>query len=111
MTVRTVLRTAPWVAGLALGVVAESSRDPPLHVLDAVTGFVVLLAAAAVSRFARNPPGGWLMLGVSVTWFLGTLDPAGVFWHRAPLAQLVVTHPVEDEQTPQILGLDHIAAR
>ena len=93
MTVRTVLRTAPWVAGLALGVVAESSRHPPLHALDAVTGFVVLFAAAAVSRFARDAPGGWLMLGVSATWFLGTLDPAGVFWHRAPLAQLIVTHP------------------
>jgi signal transduction histidine kinase len=33
------------------------------------------------------------MLGVSATWFLGTLDSAGVFWHRAPLAQLIVTHP------------------
>jgi signal transduction histidine kinase len=91
--VRTVLRTAAWVAGLALGVVAESTRHPPLHALDAVTGFVVLFAAVADSRFARDPPGGWLMFGVSATWFLGTLDPAGVFWHRAPLAQLIVTHP------------------
>ena len=54
MTVQTALRPTPWVAGLALGVVAESSQHPPLHALDAVTGFVVLLAAAAASANARD---------------------------------------------------------
>jgi signal transduction histidine kinase len=86
------VRYAFWVAAFAFGLVAELAASPPLHALDAITGFSLLaLGLLAWSRRPRYAVGWILALG-GVAWFAGTLANWAVFWHRAPLAQLILTY-------------------
>jgi signal transduction histidine kinase len=87
------LRYALWPAGLAFGVVAEWAGRPQFIAVDAAAGFALLfLGLVAWSR----RPGSWagaIMSAAGFAWFLGTLWAPAVFWHRGPLAQLLITYP------------------
>lgn len=86
-------RFALWPAGIGFGIVAELVGRPPLPVLDAATGFVLvalgLLAWRARPQYALGP----ILTGTGLVWFLGTIAGWAVYLHRAPLAQLILTHP------------------
>jgi signal transduction histidine kinase len=87
------LRYALWPAGLAFGVAAEWAARPRLMVLDAVTGFALLfLGLVAWSRRPASRAGA-IMSAAGFAWFLGTLWAPAVFWHRGPLAQLLISYP------------------
>src|SRR5215470_12644736 len=87
------LRFALWPTGLAFGVAAEWVGRPDLIALDCAAGFaLVFLGLVAWSR----RPGSWtgpIMTAAGFAWFLGTLWAPAVFWHRGPLAQLLVCYP------------------
>src|SRR5436190_3119754 len=81
------LRVALWPAGLAFGVAAEWVGRPDLIALDAAAGFaLVFLGLVAWSRRPGSRAGA-IMSAAGFAWFLGTLWPPAVFWHRGPLAQ------------------------
>ncbi len=88
------VRHALWLVGLGFGVLAELVGRAPLPVLDAVTGFTLialgLLAWQTRPRFAA----GAIMAAAGFAWFLGTIAGWALFWHRAPLAQLMLSYPV-----------------
>jgi signal transduction histidine kinase len=86
------LRYAFWVAAFAFGLAAELAASPPLHALDAITGFSLL--ALGLLAWSRRPSYavGWILAAGGVAWFAGTLASWAVFWHRAPLAQLILTY-------------------
>lgn len=87
------LRNALWPAAFAFGIAAELAGTPPLPALDTITGFS-LLALGLLAQSRR--PGyavGWILAAAGVAWFAGTIAGWAVFWHRAPLAQLILTYP------------------
>jgi signal transduction histidine kinase len=87
------LRYALWPAGLAFGVAAEWVSRPQFMVLDAATGFALLfLGLVAWSRRPASRAGA-IMSVAGFAWFLGTLWAPAVFWHRGPLAQLLISYP------------------
>ena len=87
------LRCALWPAGLAFGVTAEWVGRPQLAALDAATGFALLfLGLLAWSRRPASRAGA-IMSAAGFAWFLGTLWAPAVFWHRGPLAQLLISYP------------------
>ena len=87
------LRYVLWPAGLAFGVAAEWSGRPQFIVLDAATGFALLfLGLVAWSRRPASGAGA-IMAGAGFAWFLGTLWAPALFWHRGPLAQLLISYP------------------
>jgi len=86
-------RDALWPAGLAFGAAAEWSGQPELIALDAAAGFaLVILGLTAWSRRPGSRTGP-IMTAAGFAWFLGTLWAPAVFWHRGPLAQLLVCYP------------------
>src|SRR5215472_6450250 len=87
------LRYALWPVGLAFGVAAEWAGRPQFAILDAATGFALLfLGLVAWSRRPASRVGA-IMSAAGFAWFLGTLWAPAVFWHRGPLAQLLVSYP------------------
>ena len=82
-----------WPAAFAFGLVAELAGRPPLPVLDAATGFSLLLLGLVAQRRQPRYSVGWILGGAGVAWFIGTLGGWAVFLHRAPLAQLILTYP------------------
>jgi signal transduction histidine kinase len=86
-------RFALWPAGLAFGLAAEWIGRPQLMVLDAAAGFaLVFLGLMAWSRRPGSRAGA-IMAAAGFAWFLGTLWAPAVFWHRGPLAQLLISYP------------------
>jgi signal transduction histidine kinase len=87
------LLSGSWLAAFTFGIAAELASAPPLPALDAITGFS-LLAFGLLTRW-RQPryAVGWILATASVAWFTGTLAGWAVFWHRGPLAQLILTYP------------------
>jgi signal transduction histidine kinase len=65
---------------------------PPLPALDAITGFS--LVGLGLLAHARRPGYvvGWILAAAGIAWFAGTIADWAVFWHRAPLAQLILTY-------------------
>jgi signal transduction histidine kinase len=86
-------RDALWPAAFAFGLVAELAGRPPLPVLDAATGFSLLLLGLLAQRRQPRYTVGWILGGAGFAWFIGTLAEWAVFLHRAPLAQLILTYP------------------
>src|SRR5262249_46814270 len=87
------LRYALWPVGLAFGVAAEWAGRPQLMVLDGAAGFALLfLGLVAWSRQPVSRAGA-IMSAAGFAWFLGTLWAPAVFWHRGPLAQLLISYP------------------
>src|SRR5215471_2361730 len=88
------LRYALWPAGLAFGVAAEWAGRPQFMVLDAATGFALLFLG--VVAWSRRPGSraGAIMAAAGFAWFLGTLWAPALFWHRGPLAQLLISYPI-----------------
>src|SRR5215831_7000603 len=87
------LRYALWPVGLAFGVAAEWVSRPQFMVLDAATGSALLfLGLVAWSRRPASRVGA-IMAAAGFTWFLGTLWAPALFWHRGPLAQLLISYP------------------
>ena len=87
------LRYALWPAGLAFGVAAEWVGRPQLIALDSAAGFALLfLGLVAWSRRPASRAGA-IMSAAGFAWFLGTLWAPAVFWHRGPLAQLLISYP------------------
>jgi signal transduction histidine kinase len=87
------LRCALWPAGFAFGLAAEWIGRPQLIAFDAAAGFALLFLG--LMTWARRPSNkaGAIMAAAGFAWFLGTLWPPAVFWHRAPLAQLLISYP------------------
>jgi signal transduction histidine kinase len=87
------LRYALWPAGFAFGLAAEWIGRPQLIAFDAAAGFALLFLG--LMTWARRPSSdaGAIMAAAGFAWFLGTLWPTAVFWHRAPLAQLLISYP------------------
>jgi len=87
------LRYVLWPVGLAFGVAAEWAARPRFMVLDAVAGFALLFLG--VVAWSRRPGSraGAIMAAAGFTWFLGTLWAPALFWHRGPLAQLLICYP------------------
>src|SRR5215813_4374756 len=87
------LRYALWPVGLAFGVAAEWAGRPQLMVFDAAAGFALLFLG--LMAWSRRPGSraGAVMAAAGFAWFLGTLWAPAVFWHRGPLAQLLVCYP------------------
>jgi len=87
------LRYALWPVGLAFGVAAEWVSRPQFMVFDAAAGFALLvLGLVAWSRRPASRAGA-IMSAAGFAWFLGTLWAPAVFWHRGPLAQLLISYP------------------
>src|SRR5215471_21863467 len=84
---------ALWPAGLAFGLAAEWIGRPQLPALDAAAGFALLFLG--LMTWSRRPGSraGAVMAAAGFAWFLGTLWAPAVFWHRAPLAQLLISYP------------------
>ncbi|GAA4108022.1 hypothetical protein GCM10022415_00390 [Knoellia locipacati] len=80
------------VVSVALGVLSEGVGygwgDPLLWAPDLVIGLV--WAAAGLRLWTSRPRAAALAWGVSATWYLGSLLPIGVFWHRALLIHVLV---------------------
>jgi signal transduction histidine kinase len=87
------LRYALWPAGLAFGLAAEWIGRPQLVALDAAAGFALLFLG--LMAWSRRPGSraGAIMAAAGFAWFLGTLWAPAVFWHRGPLAQLLISYP------------------
>src|SRR5499427_3875298 len=87
------LRYALWPAGLAFGLAAEWIGRPELPALDAAAGFALLFLG--LMTWSRRPGSraGAVMAAAGFAWFLGTLWAPAVFWHRGPLAQLLISYP------------------
>ncbi len=86
-------RDVLWPAAFAFGLVAELAGRPPLPVLDAATGFSLLLLGLLAQRRQPRYTVGWILGAAGFAWFIGTLVGWAVFLHRAPLAQLILTYP------------------
>jgi signal transduction histidine kinase len=87
------LRYAPWPAGLAFGLTAEWVGQPQLAVLDAATGFALVVLGLAAWSSRPESRLGPIMAMAGSAWFLGTLWNPLVFLHRGPLAQLLLSYP------------------
>jgi hypothetical protein len=87
------LRYALWPAGLAFGLAAEWIGRPQLIAFDAAAGFALLFLG--LMAWSRRPDSraGAIMAAAGFAWFLGTLWPPAVFWHRGPMAQLLISYP------------------
>jgi signal transduction histidine kinase len=87
------LRYALWPAGFACGLAAEWIGRPQLIAFDATTGFAFLFLG--LMTWSRRPgsKAGAIMAAAGFAWFLGTLWAPAVFWHRALLAQLLISYP------------------
>src|SRR5215467_6514611 len=87
------LRYALWPAGLAFGLAAEWIGRPQLIVFDAAAGFALLFLGLIAWSRRPGSRAGAIMSAAGFAWFLGTLWPPAVFWHRGPLAQLLISYP------------------
>ena len=87
------LRYALWPAGLAFGVAAEWIGRPQLIAFDAAAGFALLFLGLIAWSRRPGSRAGAIMSAAGFAWFLGTLWPPAVFWHRGPLAQLLISYP------------------
>jgi hypothetical protein len=87
------LRYALWPAGLAFGVAAEWVGRPQLIAFDAAAGFALLFLGFVAWSGRPGSKAGAIMAAAGFAWFLGTLWPEAVFWHRGPLAQLLISYP------------------
>src|SRR5215471_8789831 len=87
------LRYALWPVGLAFGVAAEWAGRPQFMVLDAAAGFALLFLGLVAWSRRPGSRAGAIMAAAGFAWFLGTLWPPAVFWHRGPLAQLLISYP------------------
>ena len=85
-------RPAVGVLALTLGLLAEGAgygwSQPVLWVPDLAVGLVWCVVGL---RFWTVLPGvSFLALGVGITWFLASLVPATVFWHRGLLITVLL---------------------
>src|SRR5215469_67632 len=87
------LRYALWPAGLAFGLAAEWIGRPQLIAFDAATGFALLFLGLVAWSRRPGSRAGAIMSAAGFAWFLGTLWPPAIFWHRGPLAQLLISYP------------------
>src|SRR5215472_10120860 len=87
------LRYALWPAGLAFGLAAEWIGGPQLIAFDTITGFALLLLGLMAWSRRPSSKAGAIMAAAGFAWFLGTLWAPAVFWHRALLAQLLISYP------------------
>jgi signal transduction histidine kinase len=87
------LRYALWPAGLVFGVAAEWAGRPHFMVLDAAAGFALLFLGLVAWSRRPGSGAGAIMSAAGFAWFLGTLWAPAVFWHRGPLAQLLISYP------------------
>src|SRR6266581_7696639 len=87
------LRYALWPAGLAFGLAAEWIGRPQLIAFDAAAGFALLFLGLITWSRRPGSKAGAIMAAAGFAWFLGTLWPPAVFWHRGPLAQLLISYP------------------
>jgi signal transduction histidine kinase len=92
---RTWIRPTIAALGVALGGYAEWATfgwDKPLFwVPDLLVGLAFL--AVGVLRPAGEDTVGTLALLTAGSWFVGTLLPIAVYWHRGPLIHLLMAHP------------------
>src|SRR5262249_7758780 len=89
----TRLRYALWPAGLAFGLAAEWIGRPQLIAFDAAAGFALLFLGLVAWSRRPDSRAGAIMSAAGFAWFLGTLWPPAVFWHRGPLAHLLISYP------------------
>jgi signal transduction histidine kinase len=89
----TRVRYALWPAGLAFGLAAEWIGRPQLIAFDAAAGFALLFLGLIAWSRRPDSRAGAIMSAAGFAWFLGTLWPPAVFWHRGPLAQLLISYP------------------
>src|SRR5215470_18420541 len=87
------LRFALWPAGLAFGLAAEWAGRPQFMVFDAAAGFALLFLGLVAWSRRPGSRAGAIMSVAGFARFLGTLWPPAVFWHRGPLAQLLISYP------------------
>jgi hypothetical protein len=87
------LRNALWPAGLAFGLAAEWIGRPQLVAFDAAAGSALLFLGLIAWSRRPGSRAGAIMSAAGFAWFLGTLWPPAVFWHRGPLAQLLISYP------------------
>jgi signal transduction histidine kinase len=87
------LRCALWPAGLAFGVAAEWVGRPELIALDAAAGFALVFFGLVAWSRRPGSRAGPVMSAAGFAWFLGTMWAPALFWHRGPLAQLLITYP------------------
>jgi signal transduction histidine kinase len=80
-------------AGLAFGLAAEWIGRPPLVVFDAAAGFALLFLGLVAWSRQPGSGAGVIMSAAGLAWFLGTLWAPALFWHRGPLAQLLISYP------------------
>lgn len=82
------------VAGSAVVVEVVGYRGQVLpSVADGITGAVLLTCGFLAWWMPAARRVGALMLLAGTVWFLGTLVPVALLWHRGPLAQLTLTYP------------------
>jgi signal transduction histidine kinase len=80
-------------AGLAFGLAAEWIGRPQLVAFDAAAGFALLFLGLLAWSRRPGSKAGAIMSAAGFAWFLGTLWPPAVLWHRGPLAQLLISYP------------------
>lgn len=83
------------VAGLAGGLATEYLAfdwdDPLIRLPDLAVGLTMIGAGATAATRSRG--AGVLLVAAGFAWFVGTLFPVAVYWHRGPLIHLLTTYP------------------
>jgi signal transduction histidine kinase len=86
-----------WAAAFGFGLVAEwrgpGFDDAASWAPDLITGWTLLATGLAARASRPESRFGLLLAATSLAWFAGTLSPALVTLHRAPLAQAVFAFP------------------
>ena len=100
------LRVALAVAGLLLGIAAETASywpgDPGAAVLDLAVGLALLGCGVVAWDHRGRSRFGLLMTAAGVAWFLGSLWPELVYLHRGPLVHALLSYP--SGRLPRRLG-------
>ena len=91
------LRALLWLAGLLLGLGAETVsfdwQDARHWIPDLVTGWTLI--ACGLIAWSRRPDSrsGPLLAATGFTWFLGNFAADALYLYRGPLVHLLVTYP------------------
>lgn len=88
-TVHSVAGLICVAAGLLSEQVAFGLAYPGRWIPDLIVGLTLLGAGLWVLRDAAGRVG-WLLVVASAAWFAGNINPAALFWHRAPLIHAIV---------------------
>ncbi len=84
------------LAGLALGIAAEwySYAGSPAETLGDFAVGVVLVGCGCVAWRSRSASSvGQITAGAGFAWFAGNFASWGLYLHRGPLAQVILTYP------------------